>query len=211
MSHKFAIGIPTLNRWDLLEEAMERYVVDFPNTNIYILDNGHQQLHDQSVGNVTVTTSEQNIGVAASWNFLIDKIFEHGHEYAVILNDDIYWGKKESEVIERLEILPRHPFYASTKTWCVYAISKFMFTLVGKFDESFFPAYYEDSDYAYRMKLANATPLYHDFFDPVVYRNSMTIRKDKAVNNKFMDNKNYFLKKWGGEPGKELFSTPFNQ
>ncbi len=38
----FAIGIPTLNRWDLLMPTLHLYVADFPHTKIYVVDNGNQ-------------------------------------------------------------------------------------------------------------------------------------------------------------------------
>ena len=33
---KFGIGIPTFNRWDLLESTLEKYILDFPNIDIHI-------------------------------------------------------------------------------------------------------------------------------------------------------------------------------
>lgn len=216
MNKKFAIGIPTLNRRDLLEEALEKYLVDFPGTDIYLLDNGQQDLHHwthpgESERLVQLITCMSNRGVAGSWNELCNWIFHHGHENALILNDDIYWGKNEGQVLTYLSGNPGSSFYGSTKNWCLYLLPKKTFTLVGKFDETFYPAYFEDSDYAYRMKLANCSQLYDTFFDPILYRNSMTLQKDRSINDKFMDNQNYFIKKWGGEPGKEMFSTPFDR
>jgi hypothetical protein len=40
----FAIGIPTLNRADLLSQALIKYIYDFPEISIYVLDNGNQEL-----------------------------------------------------------------------------------------------------------------------------------------------------------------------
>jgi GT2 family glycosyltransferase len=41
---KFGIGIPTLNRYDLLMPNLKTYARDFPNHKIYILDNGKQNI-----------------------------------------------------------------------------------------------------------------------------------------------------------------------
>ena len=38
---KFAIGIPTLNRYDLLKPCLMLYERDFPNIDIFVLDNGN--------------------------------------------------------------------------------------------------------------------------------------------------------------------------
>ena len=38
----YSILIPTVNRKDLLMEALEWYTIGMPNTNILVLDNGNQ-------------------------------------------------------------------------------------------------------------------------------------------------------------------------
>ena len=42
MNQIFGIGIPTINQAEALESALKLYVDDFPNTMIYVLDNGLQ-------------------------------------------------------------------------------------------------------------------------------------------------------------------------
>ena len=39
MNKPFGIGIPTFNRWDLLRASIEKYVVDFPNVEIFFIKN----------------------------------------------------------------------------------------------------------------------------------------------------------------------------
>ena len=41
---KLIIGIPTINRADLLNEALANYFEDFKNTEIVICDNGKQEI-----------------------------------------------------------------------------------------------------------------------------------------------------------------------
>ena len=41
---KLMVAIPTLNRADLLNEALERYFEDFKETHIAICDNGKQSI-----------------------------------------------------------------------------------------------------------------------------------------------------------------------
>jgi len=68
----FAIGIPTLNRADLLLPTLAKYVTeDFKNIEIHIIDNGKQDLSFLMIfPNVIVYEQDHNIGVAASWNKL---------------------------------------------------------------------------------------------------------------------------------------------
>jgi outer membrane protein assembly factor BamE (lipoprotein component of BamABCDE complex) len=39
----------------------------------------------------------------------------------------------------------------------------------------------------------------------------MTIARDPALNQNFDKNRHYYIYKWGAEPNKELYETPFNQ
>ena len=72
---KFAIGIPTINRNDLLQEALNKYAETYPDTDIFIIDNGNQRVcspHPKT--EIYVATA--NYGVAKSWNYLA----HDGHE-----------------------------------------------------------------------------------------------------------------------------------
>lgn len=84
--------------------------------------------------------------------------------------------------------------------------------LVGEFDENIRPAYFEDNDYHYRMKLlgyksvvSNHAPYYHfgsqtqnlDPNNPVV------------PGHVFEGIRNYYIEKWGGNPGHEQFVHPY--
>lgn len=205
----FAIGIPTINRVDLLEETLLKYKDDFPNTDIFIMDNGNQvwTIKDQLPSNFHFINNEKNIGVAASWNRLLNRIFEK-HEYALIINDDVYFGKKESEVMSF--ILTEHRLFSTTTgTWCNFIINWDLYNHIGDFDEKFFPAYFEDNDYAYRLKLEGVKPIQHEFLNPEIFRNSMTIQKSPELNVNFEKNKQYYIQKWGGLPGEETRTTEF--
>lgn len=206
--NKFAIGIPTINRADLLNEALEKYVKDFPDIMIYILDNGNQEINHKLSENIIVERSSENKGVAGSWNFLMKRIFKH-HEYAFILNDDIYLGKNKNDIESLLE--NKYDFYVTEFNWCSYIIPKSTFELVGGFDEIFFPAYYEDNDYHQRMKMCNLSYFATNKLNPEIFRNSMTIEKDPSLNQEFETNKFKYIVKWGGLPGFETFKTPYNR
>ena len=150
----FAIGIPTLNRFDLLQPALLFYMKDFPNTDIYIVDNGRQSIRTKIENHSHLIVYEQphNQGVAGSWNILCDAIFEK-HDHALILNDDIYLGRNEFE-INTLINQERRDFYVSPRDWAVFILPRKTWREIGKFDTYFHPAYCEDNDYEYRMNLA---------------------------------------------------------
>lgn len=207
---KFAIGIPTLNRFDLLLPALLFYKLDYPSTKIYVLDNGKQGITERvKFPHLTVREAESNLGVSASWNALCDEIYKE-HDYAMILNDDIYIGRKEWE-IENLLLNYKSDFYVSTQDWCAFILPKKTYQKVGKFDENIYPAYYEDNDYHYRMKLMACTYMKIPFLNPFVYQASQTIHKDPSLKEFISKNKQYYIDKWGGEPNKETYKKPFNK
>lgn len=84
---------------------------------------------------------------------------------------------------------------------------------IGPFDEVFEPAYYEDDDYSYRLRLANAkfgTALDSVFF----HRVSQTLQNDTELkgnwNPIFQDNAKRYREKWGGMPGEEKYKHPYD-
>ena len=211
MNKTFFIGIPTINRADLLIPSVIKYVEDFPNTQIIILDNGNQDLSQiKCLSNITIIKEPENLGVAGSWNTILNMGYKFFANHGLILNDDIYLGKKEEEVLEWINNEFEEDFAVTHKNWCAFILPINTFFDVGEFDTKFFPAYFEDNDYARRMSLKDKLMLHTAFLNPEIYRNSMTIEKEPELNSRFMANKNLYISKWGGVPGEEIFSNPYN-
>jgi len=87
------------------------------------------------------------------------------------------------------------------------------FDKVGYFDEMFFPVYFEDMDYFYRIKLEVGELL----LCPGAFGfhfGSQTIGKSddfsKYKKQRFGWLMDYYRNKWGGLPGKEKFKKSFN-
>jgi len=196
---KFGIGIPTFNRWDLLESSLEKYILDFPNVDIHILDNGQQNIPDYQLPNVIIHRMDKNIGVAGAWNYLIEKILVDSQN-ALILNDDIYLGKTKNEIKDFIKN-NTFSFMVSSLDWCAYIITKNTWEKVGKFDEGFYPAYCEDCDYHLRMIKLGVPLSKSSFLIPKIYQASMTMNKNPEMfykaNHK---NRQYFKSKWGCYP-----------
>lgn len=204
----FAIGIPTFNRWDLLRPALYVYLSNFPNTRVYVLDNGSQQ-KDVFNDRITYIDKNSNIGVAASWNELCRKIFADGNQYALILNDDITLAQNEYEIGNYL-FYEQGSIFRALGDWCAFAISSSIYKEVGPFDEAF-KAYYEDNDYEYRVKLKQKAVLPKSWLSPMVYRNNSTGDKDPSVYQYATLGKRYYLSKWGGPPGSEKWTQAFGK
>jgi hypothetical protein len=106
---------------------------------------------------------------------------------------------------------PDADFINSFHNWCSFILTVDMWKKIGKFDEEFYPAYWEDNSANYKMTLANAKKTWTSFLDPLVYRNSMTIAKEPSLNNNFMKNRQLYIDMWGGLPLEEKYLTKFNQ
>lgn len=206
---KLIIGIPTINRADLLNEALANYFEDFKQTEIVICDNGGQEIITRE-NNFVIYKPEKNLGVSGSWNMIMDYADKVKATHVLMLNDDIYLGKSEEE-INTIIRLWKPEFLCTELNWCSFILSVDAYKKIGKFDENFFPAYFEDNDYFRRMMLLNIPIVMNAMLNPIIYRNSMTILKTPELNNGFEKNRQYYISKWGGQPTQETFSTPFNQ
>jgi len=207
---KLIIGIPTLNRADLLNEALEKYFEDFQNTEIFIVDNGNQSIITREE-KFAIYRPTENLGVAKSWNHIMDYADKVQATHVLMLNDDIYLGRTEHEIGMVLRNSVDADFINSFCNWSCFILTIDMWKKAGKFDEEFFPAYFEDNSFDYKMSLVNAKKSWTSFLDPVMYRNSMTIAKDPSINNRFDINKQMYIDMWGGLPTEEKYLTKFNK
>lgn len=178
--------------------------------------------------------------LASAWNKGINGCLDSDCEYIVIPNLDIefrsdtvdnlvkfakenqeyngkrvlMWGGLEIKDKSKLnDSLPSESISEGAGFW-FYMIHRDLFKLVGEFDENFKPAYFEDNDMAYRIKLAGYTSLTSNQVQAFHYGSS-TLNNDaelaKTMPAFFEKNKEYYIKKWGGLPEQERYDVPFNQ
>jgi len=85
-----------------------------------------------------------------------------------------------------------------------------VFDKIGYIDVNFYPAYFEDNDYARRG--ANAEILSCTVLNSVYFHFwSRTIHQGKGSSDKqFKRNSDFYKLKWGGSFGSETYSLPFN-
>jgi GT2 family glycosyltransferase len=213
--NKIGIGIPTLNRADLLIPSLESYIKDFPSVDIHIVDNGGQidilrWVSRAKSSKIHLHAQDKNLGVASSWNLLLKEIYKDC-EYAMILNDDIYMGKTTYDIESILKNNPNHKIYTNPIDWCVFIMPKTTYESIGGFDEQFYPAYCEDNDYVYRLKLSGYKVFKTPLLIPKLHRASMTLEKDYTLQTAFHENKQKYIEKWGGEPDFEKFKKAYNK
>jgi GT2 family glycosyltransferase len=186
--------IPVLNRFDLLEQALNS--IDYPIENILIIDNSNSYKNK----NVHVLNMPSNIGVAASWNLGIKCYYNS--PYWVFMGNDVEWLPGTLQKISSLSGKER--FLLSNYGFNAFSLGAGIIEKVGLFDENYFPAYYEDEDFENRAKvmgLGNQI-LYPDI--PVKMYGSCTTEKNGNFNKSKiksdLSNKTYYDKKFATNP-----------
>jgi GT2 family glycosyltransferase len=117
-------------------------------------------------------------------------------------------GNMSVQEKEKVEEAP-HPCFSA------FMVSKECWEEIGEFDELFFPAYYEDNDYHYRMNIANVPAI---VYPPAMFYHygSKTQQEGDEHGNPivshgaFQNTQAFYKRKWGGLPGHETFQTPFD-
>lgn len=145
---------------------------------------------------------------------MLDRGFNKLHvDYMLILNDDIVFGKTTQDMKNLVKKYP-DAFILNCGTWGVFLMSHACYQTVGTFDPNFFPAYYEDNDYAQRLYAIERKGLIAKGLRemrPKVSRTSQTIAKSPGLNKNFGKNGRYFREKWGGAPEHAKYRFPFNK
>jgi GT2 family glycosyltransferase len=132
--------------------------MDYPIDNLLIIDNSNSyqmpsnlKVHENLKNTkCQVLNMPANMGVAGSWNLGI-KCFPHA-PYWLISSNDNHWMpgglKKMSELSAPDKLV------MSNQAWNGFSLGGDIVKKIGLFDENFYPAYSEDSDYMLRIQYA---------------------------------------------------------
>lgn len=220
------LGIPTLCRYDLLKELIQSAEQGEQMPDGYIIvDNGGRLTREEVYGwmrygsyspvTLDLITPDSNLGVAASWNRIIELA---GPEDVIISNDDIVFNSRT--FLELIISLRSHDFVEGDG-WALFGQRSGLTKTVGWYDENFWPAYYEDVDYDLRLAKAGIVPhrpltepvRHHGWATQTATGNPDWLREGRERNHA------YFLAKWGGEsknprwngtPDIVHYDRPFN-
>lgn len=225
----FTVGYGLCNEHDLITQSIVSVGEGTCRPNrILIVDNGdtawappagfveEHKLH--------VVRPQTNLGCAGAWNLI--------HRLAaplttVILNADCAVA---SDTLEKV-MAPPAPVVVLAYAFGCFRIDEEMWCRVGEFDADFYPVYWEDTDYRYRMKLGGVQPVEWDSRPSRVVSLGREEAASKIQHGKhdpqgyqgwrgaklawFQDclekNHQRYVAKWGGEPTKETFTTPWGR
>jgi GT2 family glycosyltransferase len=210
-----SLCIPTLNRYDLLVKTLESAEIGTLKPDCYyIIDNGGSLKLD--FPRTTIYRPSFNLGVAASWNYFNTV----APEIRIICNDDIIFYPNTIELLVK-NFDPNAVTYPggihSTNSFSCFVLPNNILDSIGYFDEWISPqyAYFEDNDYARRMELSGFS-LKPVEDAQVNHYGSATLKTFNSEemeehHKKFRDARDRYIKKWGGLPREEKYSTPYNR
>lgn len=212
------IGIPILNRGDLLQRCVA--TIDVPARVVIVNNNNVDETFNRELtqlaardARVTVLDQDYNLGVAASWNLLLQTAFEAGCEWGVIASNDLELHpgalRAAAAVLGTGDVGVWH-----LSAWNCFAISRAAIGRVGWFDENFYPAYKEDQDYSRRCECAGVRRANvpgaggRHVGSATIHSDSEYQQANAATHGQY--NVQYYLQKWGGDAGQETYLRPFN-
>jgi GT2 family glycosyltransferase len=178
--------------------------------------------------------------VARGWNKGLDRGFNRGADYCLVINLDLLFHPLYLENLLSFAESNRGAIMWSGELWTeeatlssaplsgeiaqgchasAFLVDRRLTELVGPFDEGFKPAYFEDIDMFYRMKLAGCSGLRSASARFLHYENitiqSALIKKEilfvRDLRRAVDANEQRYTQKWGGPQGAERFTTPFNE
>jgi hypothetical protein len=207
--------IPYVNRPDLLDRA----VASIPDlwASLVVIDQSANGLNSRdhpwidSIAGV-FRSAFGRMTFAQMMNWAQAEAYEHCVNYLIFMHNDAEC--LESVAWQVLDCARTHPhagvvftYYDAFAVFNIAAIRE-----VGPWDETF-RWYYSDNDYYRRMLLRNWE---HCNFGGhrIIHHRSQTQRSDPALSAEVGANlrwhEDHYRHKWGGAPGQELYSIPYN-
>ena len=187
--------VPVLNRYDLLDRMIAS--IDYPVRDLLVVDNGGELtslLSNDFIHNLHILNMPSNLGVACSWNLGI-KSFWSDNRWFFASND--MWFKPGA--LERLSEARRDEISLARDFpfWQTFCLGDEALSKLGLFDEGFFPAYFEDTDYKRRAEHFGVNVRLLDV--DTGHDNSSTINSDSVLRSKndktYNNNQTYFDQK----------------
>lgn len=220
------LGIPIVNRGDLLLRCVAS--IDHPIHTLFIINNSTSgevdgaihQIQERAIPSGDLFTEikvekHKNLGCSRSWNHIIRSC----QGPWLICGNDIQFMPGNVKKISDVQDANPDASIVCADGYSIFCMTDVGVKKVGLFDENFFPAYYEDLDHFNRVKLSGAKAVGVTDFKFVhgeaPHWGSSTVKSDPALEKKFAaftaNLREYYIRKWGGEPNKETFKTPYNR
>ena len=209
----YKMFIPFVNREDLLHKAIAS--ASDLREELAVIDNSPDGLKNPLSG-ITVIRPSVPLNSPQTFNFMMTITRDMGADICIWMHNDA-----EAHPGVCAELLNRARLYtAQRRKWgflftnydALSAMSVEMFREVGPWDTTFHQ-YFCDNDQQRRARLAGFECICTDL--PVNHIGSQTIHSDASLmdHNRatFLLYRDYYARRWGGEPGKETYTVPFGR
>jgi GT2 family glycosyltransferase len=165
---------------------------------------------------IDIIVSPSRDGVAASWNRLVKESGEA--DYIIIANDDIEVQPDTlQKMVDAATASEEIFFYADARmgnAFSLFLIKRAGYEKIGPFNEHFYPAYFEDNDYSWRLRLAGhqLVSVYGAMYAHVGSSTLARYTPDEMAkhHSDFQRNELLYTRMWGGRAGNEHYTAPFN-
>lgn len=198
-----------------IERSLERVIV---------IDNTQDGAIAKVAANVHASVAmRRNAGVAASWNWGVRVALAAGAEFVTLCSTSVRFDDGAQRLCKTADLFAENgqmPWgFESLLGWKMITLGRRTLETVGPFDERFWPAYFEDNDYIWRMRCAGILePAGADrslrkipwigALDYPVVEDAHAIKNVDGLEVDFVALQAYYELKWGGPPGEELFTEP---
>jgi GT2 family glycosyltransferase len=201
---KLGIVTLTVGNWGLMDGHMSSIMDYYP--------------HDKCI--YIVPNLDFDLSLSAAINLGFRRAVNEGCDYIIYSADDTVIGRDCFQTVltklveEDLWFCGGQSLNSPSSGWDVFAINPVILERVGYWDEGFYPAYFEDNDWAHRISLADESKAGYIPAD-FVHLGSQTVRNmnDGARRRHsiyFEANRERYVAKWGGLPKQETFFVPWN-
>ena len=218
--------VPTLNQYTRLEAMLDSVASSTSKPDqIIVIDNGRKLLYKPFLfrhNNIDIYIPQTNLGVAGSCNQALRMV----KDWWFHCNDDV---ELEATLIEKMKAAIQSeyidkghhdipfmfiPDYGVGSAFSVFMMQRSITDFIGWWDESFFPIYFEDNDFGYRMNLAGVKRKvvegckYHHHTSSTIH--GLPPDQQRLHHDNFRKLQEYYVNKWGGPPEQEKYSRPFD-
>lgn len=218
---RVGVVVPVMNQFELALKALHSIKVpDGWTWQPYIIDNW-----------------AENKGVAAAWNIGCDLAASDNCDFILVINDDIAAAPFAVEHLAKIistdetvgvitgtdckfthtvDQIVNHnyeiidPDIIDAPDFAFFMLTSKSFSYIGRFDEGLYPAYFEDNDYCYRTILSGLRCVRSQTAKFFHYGSQTQNSGDPVVPSEIFErNREYYKQKWGGEPGSEVYTSPW--
>jgi GT2 family glycosyltransferase len=183
---------------------------------------------DTEITPFVIENYDGNRGVSWAWNEGMRRAANAGIDYLLISNDDVVFERSAIDTLASRMLQADADLMTMVNTrdfpeWGTGSVHEVDFACFmvdprrfpeefGWFDENFYPAYFEDNDMYYRIELGGG--FQRKVLDARMFHAGSVTQNyggnQVVTSPMFESNRNYFIAKWGGAPGQEVFREPFN-